>query len=99
MKRIESLIVKYHQETVGILALSVDGKVCTFSTTSNGLLQVLAYLHKVYKNMICDFSSELSSFIIRYLFSLLLRLYILREWQHVVPLRILAELQQWYQQR
>ncbi len=30
MKRIESLIVKYHQETVGILALSVDGKVCTF---------------------------------------------------------------------
>lgn len=49
--------------------------------------------------MICDFSSELSSFIIRYLFSLLLRLYILREWQHVVPLRILAELQQWYQQR
>jgi hypothetical protein len=30
MKRIESLIVKYHQETVGTLALSVDGKVCTF---------------------------------------------------------------------
>lgn len=30
MKRIEFLIVKYHQETVGILALSVDGKVCTF---------------------------------------------------------------------
>ena len=28
MKRIESLIVKYHQETVGTLALSVDGKVC-----------------------------------------------------------------------
>lgn len=55
MKRIKSLIVKYHQETIGTLALSVDGKVCTFSTTSNGLLQVLAYLHKVYKNMICDF--------------------------------------------
>lgn len=49
MKRIKSLIVKYHQETIGTLALSVDGKVCTFSTTSNGLLQVLAYLHKVYK--------------------------------------------------
>lgn len=30
MKRIESLIVKYHQETVGTLALSVDGKVCIF---------------------------------------------------------------------
>lgn len=30
MKRIESLIVKYHQETVGTLALSVDEKVCTF---------------------------------------------------------------------
>ncbi len=30
MKRIDSLIVKYHQEMVGTLALSVDGKVCTF---------------------------------------------------------------------
>lgn len=30
MKRIESLVVKYHQEVVGTLALSVDGKVCTF---------------------------------------------------------------------
>lgn len=30
MKRIDSLIVKYHQEMVGILSLSVDGKVCTF---------------------------------------------------------------------
>lgn len=30
MKRIKSLIVKYHQETIGTLALSVDGKVCTF---------------------------------------------------------------------
>ncbi len=30
MKRIKSLIVKYHQETVGTLALSVDEKVCTF---------------------------------------------------------------------
>lgn len=28
MKRIESLIVKYHQETIGTFALSVDGKVC-----------------------------------------------------------------------
>lgn len=28
MKRIKSLIVKYHQETIGTLALSVDGKVC-----------------------------------------------------------------------
>lgn len=30
MKRIKSLIVKYHQEKIGTLALSVDGKVCTF---------------------------------------------------------------------
>lgn len=30
MKHIESLAVKYHQEKVGTLALSVDGKVCTF---------------------------------------------------------------------
>ena len=30
MKRIESLTVKYHHETVGVLALSVDGRVCTF---------------------------------------------------------------------
>ena len=30
MKRIEFLIVKYHQETVGTLALSVHEKVGTF---------------------------------------------------------------------
>lgn len=30
MKRTESLTVKYHHETVGTLAMSVDGKVCTF---------------------------------------------------------------------
>lgn len=30
MKHIESLAVKYHQEKVGTLALSADGKVCTF---------------------------------------------------------------------
>lgn len=30
MKRTESLTVKYHHERVGILALSVDGRVCTF---------------------------------------------------------------------
>lgn len=30
MKHIESLTVKYHQEKVGTLSLSADGKVCTF---------------------------------------------------------------------
>lgn len=30
MKHIESLAVKYHQEKVGTLSLSADGKVCTF---------------------------------------------------------------------
>ena len=30
MKRIDSLVVKYHQKVVGTLALGVDGKVCTF---------------------------------------------------------------------
>lgn len=30
MKRIESLVVKYHQEVVGILSLNIDGKCCTF---------------------------------------------------------------------
>ena len=31
MKHIESLAVKYHQEKVGTLTLSADGKVCTWS--------------------------------------------------------------------
>lgn len=30
MKRIDSLVVRYHRQTVGILALGVDGKCCTF---------------------------------------------------------------------
>lgn len=30
MKRIDSLIVKYHQQTVGVLSLGIDGKCCTF---------------------------------------------------------------------
>lgn len=30
MKRIESLVVKYHQQVVGTLTLSIDGKCCTF---------------------------------------------------------------------
>ena len=29
-KRIDSLIVKYHQQTVGALSLEIDGKCCTF---------------------------------------------------------------------
>ena len=34
MKHIESLAVKYHQEKVGTLSLSADGKVCTFESVS-----------------------------------------------------------------
>ena len=30
MKRIDSLIVKYHQQTVGVLSLGINGKCCTF---------------------------------------------------------------------
>lgn len=30
MKHIESLAVKYHQDKVGTLSLSADGKVCIF---------------------------------------------------------------------
>ncbi len=30
MRRIDSLVVKYHQQTVGVLSLGIDGKCCTF---------------------------------------------------------------------
>lgn len=37
MKKINSLTVKYHQQTVGTLSLGVDGKVCTFEYSSQWL--------------------------------------------------------------
>jgi serine/threonine-protein kinase HipA len=38
MKHIESLTVKYHQEKVGTLSLSADGKVCTFEYDNQWLV-------------------------------------------------------------
>ncbi len=38
MNRIESLVVKYHQQTVGTLALNVDGKLCTFEYDKQWLM-------------------------------------------------------------
>ena len=39
MKHIESLDVKYHQEKVGTLSLSTDGKVCTFEYDNQWLVK------------------------------------------------------------
>ena len=39
MKHIESLAVKYHQEKVGTLSLSADGKVCTFEYDNHWLVK------------------------------------------------------------
>ena len=44
MKHIESLAVKYHQEKVGTLSMSADGKVCTFEYDNLWLHLALVYL-------------------------------------------------------
>lgn len=39
MKHIESLAVKYHQEKVGTLSLSANGKICTFKYDNHWLVK------------------------------------------------------------
>ena len=40
MKHIESLAVKYHQEKVGTLSLSANGKICTFKYDNHWLVKL-----------------------------------------------------------